>query len=292
MHLETLTASEDEPGESLWLAERPTDEQLELLEDQVVESKLKLLGQNHADTVKSLHDLGALPCDQGRLDKAEDALNEGVDGARAVLDPNNEQRAAVLRNCTRSCIRLREAPGSLGPSPRGRRATSGGPRHGPDDGLTAVGDRAVGKYYLKMKEPAKAEAYFREEVSQRQKVTPHDWSRFTAEGHLGASLLGQKMFAEAEPFLLSAYRGMKVREQDIDADRKAELRWIIEQIIRFADEAGRFDDPAGFDAILADPDVQSIRRDFQFPAEPFAPPRAPFEDTRPPAGPQLSGPIR
>jgi hypothetical protein len=51
-------------------------------------------------------------------------------------------------------------------------------------------------------------------VTDRKK-RPDDWQCFRAESLLGASLAGQKKYAEAEPLLLEGYRGMAARKERI-----------------------------------------------------------------------------
>ena len=46
-----------------------------------------------------------------------------------------------------------------------------------------------------------------------RKKQPDDWQRFRAESVVGASLAGQKKFAEAEPLLLEGYQGMLARKE-------------------------------------------------------------------------------
>ena len=45
---------------------------------------------------------------------------------------------------------------------------------------------------------------------------------------MGATLLGQKKYAEAEPLLLAGYEGMKQREAKIPAAGKIRLRDVCE----------------------------------------------------------------
>jgi hypothetical protein len=51
----------------------------------------------------------------------------------------------------------------------------------------------------------------------REKKIPDDFFTFNARSMLGGSLLGQKKYAEAEPLLLSAYEGLRQREDRIPA---------------------------------------------------------------------------
>jgi len=48
----------------------------------------------------------------------------------------------------------------------------------------------------------------RQAVEVYRKATPDTWERFRAESLLGATLAGQKRYAEAEPLLLAAYSGL------------------------------------------------------------------------------------
>src|SRR5437899_1032219 len=57
-----------------------------------------------------------------------------------------------------------------------------------------------------------AEPLARECLAIREEKLPNDWSTFVARSLLGACLLGQKKYAEAEPLLLSGYEGMRERE--------------------------------------------------------------------------------
>ena len=44
---------------------------------------------------------------------------------------------------------------------------------------------------------------------------PDDWQRFRAASLLGASLVGLKRYAEAEPLLLEGHRGMVERKESV-----------------------------------------------------------------------------
>ncbi len=242
------------------------DEQERVIKD-VLKTQRRIFGRSHPETVRSLHDLGYIDIKRGSLDEAEAVLKEAVEGARTMLDPNHELRLAVvaqLADVYAQKGKLKE----LGPVLLEARDILR-LRYGADNGIMANANSGVGKYYIRMNEPAKAEPYFREELAYRSKAAPGEFSRFAAEAWLGASLLGQKKYAEAEPLLLSGYRGMKARAQGINAGHQAELRRAIGQIIRFTDEAKQFHDRAAFDAILAAPDVKGIVLDLPFPAEPF-----------------------
>ena len=57
----------------------------------------------------------------------------------------------------------------------------------------------------------------REAVDFGRKKQSADWQRFRAESVLGASLLGQKKYSEAEPLLLEGYQGMLAQQTKMEA---------------------------------------------------------------------------
>ena len=75
----------------------------------------------------------------------------------------------------------------------------------------------VGRKLLEAHEYAAAEPYLRECVEIRDKKQPDEWTTFNSRSMLGAALLGQKKYADAEPLLLMGYGGMKRREHAIPA---------------------------------------------------------------------------
>jgi hypothetical protein len=74
--------------------------------------------------------------------------------------------------------------------------------------------------YQSQEKFAESEPLAREAVEFDRKKRRDNWQRFRAESLLGASLAGQKKYAEAEPLLLAGYQGMAARK-----DRMAVPDW-------------------------------------------------------------------
>ncbi len=55
----------------------------------------------------------------------------------------------------------------------------------------------------------------RECLAIREKILPDDWSTFNTRSMIGACLLGESKYTEAEPLILSGYEGLKAREPKI-----------------------------------------------------------------------------
>ena len=124
---------------------------------------------------------------------------------------------------------------------------------GPDHQMTLemrdVRDAALGRKWLRQKEYTKAEPLLRDDLLRHGK--DNDWYRFHCESLLGESLLGQKKFGDAEPFLITGYKGMKEREAKIPATLKHHLTEAGERLVRLYDEWGKPEGAAKWRAKLA-----------------------------------------
>jgi serine/threonine protein kinase len=89
--------------------------------------------------------------------------------------------------------------------------------------------------------PSEAETVLRECLAIQEKTAPNVWSTFHSKSLLGASLLGQKRFAEAEPLLLAGYTGMKRRENQIVLKDKACLTEGLARLVLLYDAWGKKD---------------------------------------------------
>ena len=86
---------------------------------------------------------------------------------------------------------------------------------------------------------AEAEPLARECLAIRERQLPDDWRTFNIQSFLGASLLGQKQFDQAEPLLLSGYEGMKAREEGIPPAGKPRLKEAIQRLVQLYEETNR-----------------------------------------------------
>ena len=84
-----------------------------------------------------------------------------------------------------------------------------------------------------------AEALARECLAIREQKLPDDWRTFYTQGMLGISLCEQKKYAEAEPYLLSGYEGMKQREAKIPDYAKRRLKIPLRGLVQLYDANGQ-----------------------------------------------------
>ena len=99
---------------------------------------------------------------------------------------------------------------------------------------------------------ADAELLSRKCLTIREKQIPDDWLAFNARSILGASLIGQKRYTEAEPFLISGYEGMKQREEKIPAAGKLRLKEAVQYLVQLYEATNRSDQAAEWKQKLAE----------------------------------------
>jgi hypothetical protein len=98
---------------------------------------------------------------------------------------------------------------------------------------------------LQAKKFAEAESSAHEWLGVVEKWRPGDWRDFQARGALGASLLGQAKFGDAEPLLLVSYAGLKEQADRIPAgQRSAGLEEAVARLIQLCEDTGQADQVA------------------------------------------------
>ena len=98
-----------------------------------------------------------------------------------------------------------------------------------------------GLNYLKQNDYAGAEPFWRERLRILDRMNPDDWRTFNSKSMLGASLLGQKKYADAEPLLVAGYEGMREREARIAVPNRTRLTGALERIVQLYDAWGKKD---------------------------------------------------
>jgi eukaryotic-like serine/threonine-protein kinase len=89
-----------------------------------------------------------------------------------------------------------------------------------------------------------AEALAREYFAIYEKRLSEDWQTFDVRSLLGATLLGQKKYTEAEPFLITGYQGMKQREDKTPAGAKRHLKEVLQHLVQLYDATGKPEEAA------------------------------------------------
>lgn len=177
-----------------------------------------------------MSDLAGIYLLDGRNPQAEALYREALEIERRVLGPEDPQTLDTLSGFAAMYQRQGKYPLAETYAAQvlmGRRHTLG-PEH--PDTMASAADLALA--YQSQGKFVESEPLAREALDFDQNKQPDDWQRFRAESLLGASLAGQKKYAEAEPLLLSGYQGMLARKNRMAVpdwyhlDRASE--WIVQ----------------------------------------------------------------
>ena len=184
------------------------------LQSEAMEKQRERLGSEHPDTLLSMSNLALAYQDAGRVSEAIPLLEETFRRRRDKLGPDHPETLVSMSNLAtgyRRVGRLAEALPLLKETFERRRVT-----RGPGHPQTLRSANNLASAYL-VTDPALAEPLLREALAIREKRLPDDWSTFEADSLLGAILVTQKKYAEAEQHLLRGHEGLTARAAKIPA---------------------------------------------------------------------------
>jgi eukaryotic-like serine/threonine-protein kinase len=197
----------------------------------------RVLGAEHPATLNCAHDLALVWQSQGKSTQAEALLLKTLESSKHVL--GEEQAFTLVSMAALGKMYQREgrydlAENYAAQALKGRRHAFGSEF---PDTLTSVADLALA--YVSQKKYAQCAPLVREAMEVEQKIQPDDWQRFRAESLLGASLAGEKKYADAEPLLIEGYRGMLARKQRIGVPDHYHLQLAQQWLIQFYKDVGK-----------------------------------------------------
>ena len=104
---------------------------------------------------------------------------------------------------------------------------------------------------LSLREFVGAETYFRKSAEIRQRQSPEAWFTFSSQGRVGAALVGQQRYPEAEAILLPAWERLYERKLTIpEKDRNGELTQALQALVDLYVAWDKPDEAAGWKAKL------------------------------------------
>ncbi len=211
--------------------------QAEALNSQTLETRRRVLGPEHPDTLMSMANLAEDYADEGKYAQAERLLSQVLKIKLRVLGPEHSMTLNALANF--AFMYQRQGKYSLAENYASQ--TLAGRRHAlgeeHPDTMISVADLALA--YVSQGKFAQSEPLARELVALEQKKQPDNWQRFRAETLLGASLAGEKKYAEGEPQLLEGYQGMLARKERIDTPDRYHLQLAHEWLVQLYKDWGK-----------------------------------------------------
>jgi tetratricopeptide (TPR) repeat protein len=211
--------------------------QAEALDSQIVEIKRRVLGPENSGTLNSMISLARTYTPQGKYPQAEALFRRIRDIRLRVL--GTEHKSTIYCLTDLAMVYARQGKYALARTYAEQALVEQrhvlGPEH-PDilDSITELG------LYCQLEaEFAESETLARQALDSDRKIRPDHWRRFQAESLLGASLAGQKKYAEAEALLLDGYRGMMAPKDRREVPDPYYLDRAREWIVQFYQASGK-----------------------------------------------------
>jgi eukaryotic-like serine/threonine-protein kinase len=203
------------------------------------------LGGDHPNTLATMNNLAATYEDDGRLAEAIALYESALKLKRTKLGHEHPSTLAGANNLARAYQSAGRLPEALPLLEETFKLAKN--RLGPDHPSTLGTFRRLVLVCLALGDETRAETLCREVLSLRSpRLRTEDPSVAFANARLGALLLRQKKFAEAEPFLLAAYEWRKaqnVRRANSPtlADSQQDMFKIIDALVELYDAWGQKD---------------------------------------------------
>jgi eukaryotic-like serine/threonine-protein kinase len=187
------------------------------------------LGPDHPDSFISMNNLAVEYRVTGRTADAIALHQEALRLRKAKLGPDHPDTVVSTADLAAAYLQAGRAADAATLLEEALKVFMSKP--GPDHSNTQVCMNYLAAAYLDTNRWTEAETLLRECLALRLKTRPDGWRRFHSMSQLGAALVGEKKYAEAEPLLLAGYDGLKTRQSKIPAhfqSRQAEAgAWII-----------------------------------------------------------------
>ncbi len=203
----------------------------------------RLYGERHREVVIATQGLGSIVAARGDHEEAEGLYRRALVGAREVLGAAHPltlgaQRALAAhlehRGRFDEAGRLRQAELAAVLAAQGER-----------DVYAAIALAGLGHHHLRAGRPDRAEEYFRRALAVREQVHPPDhWRVDEARAALGACLVRQRRFGEAESLLVQAYERLSASR----GAAAAEAREALDGVVALYEAWGRPDTAATYRA--------------------------------------------
>jgi serine/threonine protein kinase/tetratricopeptide (TPR) repeat protein len=195
-----------------------------------LEIQRRVLGENNPNTLTMVDNLGALYRAQGKYSEAELVFINNLEARRGLLGAEHPDVLSTMSNLAVTYFRQ-------GNHPRAepialelleiRRRVLGAQNPGTTEALVLVG-----LIQFDLQKYADAERAIREALNGYEKAGTDDWRPHRARALLGATLAGQRKYADAEPLLLSGHEGMSSRRATIQFENRSALdrsgSWIVQ----------------------------------------------------------------
>jgi serine/threonine protein kinase/Tfp pilus assembly protein PilF len=194
-------------------------------------------GDSNPRTLDAANSLGALHIFDGKYAEAEALLTRTLAIRRRVLGEEHPRTLATMRRLADLCLRLDRydrAEALLTQVLTVRRRTLGESHTDTASVMTSLGEVA-----LRQQKYTRAEPLLRTAWQAYQAANDQTWRGYDTESMLGASLVGQKRYAESERLILDGYQDLLRRQSTIPAPYQPAIERAEEWVVRLYRDWGK-----------------------------------------------------
>jgi serine/threonine protein kinase len=209
------------------------------LQEEVFRIQKATLGTDHIDTLASQDNLAEAYLNAGRLTESLALYEEAVRRMKAALAPGHPLTLDTQRGLARVLMARRECADAEKVLVE---ASASADKHQADNPLEGASIRTMlGECLISQGKYHEAEAILRAALASREPLDAKGWETAWAKSLLGASLLGQREFAGAEPLLVTGYNQMKDGELRIPVLQRSKVDEVLNQVVHLYDLWGKKD---------------------------------------------------
>jgi tetratricopeptide (TPR) repeat protein len=201
---------------------------------------------------RCLNNLATVVAARGRLAEAEDLFREAIAIKRRTLGSDHPEVANSLSGLASALL----GQGKLAEAETSVREALAITKNSSETDAPVLADAFANLAQILVLERqfVEAENLARQCRVIREKRLLDQWPTFDAQSLLGATLLGQKNYAAAEPPLVSSYQGLKQRAAQIPGTEKHRLKETLQCLVRLYEATGKADEAAKWKQELATQD--------------------------------------
>jgi tetratricopeptide (TPR) repeat protein len=209
---------------------------------EALELQRRVLGEERLDTLNSMSNLARVYVSEGQYAKAEPLYTKAVELLRRVNGEDHPDTITSMKDLAalyRYEGRYAEAEPLFLKVVEVRRRLLGSQHAATRDAIAALADLRLAQQRY-----PEAESFLREALDHLESLNKESsdaWQPYEHRSLLGFSLMAQKKFAEAEPWLLSGYQGLLRRRAMIPQENQSFLEQAGERLVQFYKDWGKPD---------------------------------------------------
>ncbi len=202
-----------------------------------VEIMPRVIGKEDSFTLVAMDNLSGVYLEEGKYAQAEALYSQTLEIRRRVSGPDHFDTATDFYGLATTYEhegKYAQAEAAFRQSLEIYRRLSG-----PDKPYTVRTMIGLAGVYVSLGKFSEGETLARDAVKIEEQNPPDNWRRFYAEILLGASLAGEKKYAEAEPILLDGYQGSVAQKDRISTELLDVLDRAPDWIVRLYTDWGK-----------------------------------------------------